>query len=219
MTRAVPRWGLVSAAAAPVLLVGGFTLAARLAPDGFDQVSATISALAARDAAHREVMTVALAGLGVCHVVTSAALRPARNAGRLVLAAGGIATVGAAGAPLPAGGGSSTLHVATAAAAFASLAAWPSVAWPVPPGASGVPVPTAKGLLSRRAGLSSSVGLLALTGWLVGELVLDRGVVGLAERVAATAQALWPLAVAVSLARGGIRPRDRNRPQPRVSLR
>ena len=44
--RGVPWWGVISAAAAPVLLIGGWTVAAGLQPR-FDPVSDTISALAA----------------------------------------------------------------------------------------------------------------------------------------------------------------------------
>ena len=35
----VPRWGVLSSVAAPVLLIGGWTLAARLQPGGFDSVT------------------------------------------------------------------------------------------------------------------------------------------------------------------------------------
>ena len=45
--RDVPWWGVVSSVAAPVLLVGGFTVAASLQP-GFNPVADTVSALAAR---------------------------------------------------------------------------------------------------------------------------------------------------------------------------
>jgi hypothetical protein len=51
--RSVPWWGLVSSAAAPVLLVGGWTLAAGLQPGSFDAVAGTISSLAAEGAADR----------------------------------------------------------------------------------------------------------------------------------------------------------------------
>ena len=123
----VPAWGLLGAAAAPVLLIGGWTLAAALQPEGFSSVVDTISALAARDAANREVMTVALAGVGVCHLVTAAALRPAAPAGRLLLALGGLATLGVAAFPLPAGGGGFAAHTVTAATAFGALAVWPAL--------------------------------------------------------------------------------------------
>ena len=76
--RGVPWWGLVSSAAAPVLMVGGWTAAASLQPR-FDPVADTVSALAAPGAADRWVMTLALAGTGACHVITGLALRPASS--------------------------------------------------------------------------------------------------------------------------------------------
>jgi len=77
VVRGVPWWGLVSSAVAPVLLVGGWTVAAGLQPGSFNAVADTISSLAAEGAADRWVMTLALAGVGACHVVTGLALRPA----------------------------------------------------------------------------------------------------------------------------------------------
>jgi uncharacterized protein DUF998 len=83
----IPWWVFVSAVAAPVLLVGGWTIAAAQQPHGYDPVRDTISALAAQGAADRWIMTSALAGVGACYVVTAAGLRPARAAGRVVFAA------------------------------------------------------------------------------------------------------------------------------------
>ena len=45
--RIVPWWGVVSSAMAPVLLVGGWTVAAGRQPPAFDPVADTVSALAA----------------------------------------------------------------------------------------------------------------------------------------------------------------------------
>ena len=42
----VPRWGVLSALLAPLLLVGGWTVAAALRPDAYDPVRRTISDLA-----------------------------------------------------------------------------------------------------------------------------------------------------------------------------
>ncbi len=194
-----------------MLLVGGFLLAGSLTPGGFDQVAGTISDLAARDAAHPKVMTTALAGLGVCHLLTAAALRPARLPGRAVLAVGGLASIGVAAAPLPAGGGTSAVHGVAAATAFAALALWPALAWrPSRPGtptprhdvpAGALPAPDRLGLLRPVPSLVAAGALLGLTAWFAVELRADRGLVGASERAAAVAQALWPLAVVVSLRR------------------
>jgi hypothetical membrane protein len=192
----VARWALLSAAAAPVLLIGGWTLAAARQPAGFDPLTATISALAAYDATDRWVMTSAFAGLGVCHVTTALGLRPAALPGRAVLAAGGVATVLVAVFPLPAVG-ESTLHTVAAATAFGALAVWPALAWRRGSGVAGW------GLRPVVSMVAATV-LLALVGWFVIELGSGERV-GLAERVAAGAQALWPLAVTITAYRSGAR--------------
>ena len=106
----MPWWGVVSSAVAPLLLAGGWTVAAGLQPRSFNPVAGTISSLAAQGATGRQVMTLALAGVGACHVLTGLALRPAALAGRLILMAGGAATVLVAANPEPAGGGGSLPH-------------------------------------------------------------------------------------------------------------
>ncbi|SCL30751.1 Protein of unknown function [Micromonospora pallida] len=179
--RVVPRWALLSATAAPVLLIGGWTLGAARQPGGFDQVVGTISALAALDATDRWIMTVALLGLGICHCVTAAGLRPLRATGRLLFALGGVATVAVAAFPLPDAHGSSPAHGLAAAVAFGALALWPALAVP------------------RRWGAGAAGVLLALVGWFVVELVTGGSRIGLAERVAAGAEALAPLLVALTL--------------------
>jgi hypothetical protein len=55
--RDVPWWGVVSSAATPLVLVGGWTIAASLQPLPVDPVAGTVSALAAVGAADRWVMT------------------------------------------------------------------------------------------------------------------------------------------------------------------
>jgi len=168
---------------APVALIGGWTVAAALQRGGFDQVTETISALAARDADHREVMTAALAAVGVAHLTTAVALRSAGRPARLLHGVGGAATVLVAVFPLPGGDGHSAAHTTAAAVAFGTLAAWPAlVRRPVDRAAAGV--------------------LLGLVGWFAVELIGDGAHVGLSERVAAGAQAIWPL-LAVLRSRAG----------------
>ncbi len=185
--RTVPRWALVSAASAPVLLIGGWQLAAAHQPGGFDPVSQTISALAAHGATDRWIMTTGLAGVGACHVITALGLRPAAVAGRVLLAVGGAATVAVAAFPQPVTG-ASTVHVTAAAIAFPALALWPALTWQrgTQPG--------------RAVSLAAASGLLGLLGWFGLEYLGSGARIGLAERALAGAQALWPLA-AVLLAR------------------
>src|SRR5690348_7748475 len=124
---AVPWWGVVSSAVAPVLLAGGWTVAAGLQPHPVNAVASTISALAADGAADRWVMTLVLLAVGACDVVTGLALRPAAVPGRLILIAGGIAGVLVAATPEPARGGSPA-HALWAAIGFIALTVWRSAA-------------------------------------------------------------------------------------------
>ncbi len=177
----VPWWAVVSATCAPIFAVGGWTVAAGRQPGGFDSVTHTISALAARGATDRWIMTAGLAGLGCCHVLTSLGLRPAARPGRLVLLVGGVATVLVAAFPQPVVG-SSTAHVWAAATGFVSLSVWPALAW------------------RRAATLAATILLLGIVGWFAAELFGEGGLIGLSERFAVGSQALCPL-VAVLLAR------------------
>ncbi|WP_431726870.1 DUF998 domain-containing protein [Verrucosispora sp. TAA-831] len=186
--RVVPGWALVSAVVAPVLLIGGWTLGAARQPGGFDQVTGTISALAAVGATDRWIMTVALAGLGLCHCVTAAGLRPLAPAGRALLALGGVATLAVAVFPLPADGGGSVPHTLAAAVAFGALALWPALA---------------RAAGRRAPWVALAVGLLLPVAWFVAEMAVDGGRVGLAERVAAGAEAFAPLLVVTALRRTG----------------
>lgn len=162
-------WG--SALLAPIVLIGGWTAAAARQPAGYDATRDTISALAAQDASDRWLMTTSFAVLGACHIVTALGFREAAPAGRGVLVLGGALAIGVAIFPEPA-----AAHVPVATGSFVALAAWPVLAR----------VPT------RRAGLVASVVLGALL--VVLGLSLDSRRTGLTERVAAGAEAVWPLA-------------------------
>jgi hypothetical membrane protein len=190
LVRDVPWWGVLSSAAAPVLLAGGWTVAATLQPGSFDQVTQTISALAGHGATDRWVMSLALLGVGACHVSTGLALRPAASPGRILLMIGGVATALVAAYPVPAGAGHSVPHTASAAVAFLALAVWPAFG-----GRRGPAVPW---VLRPAVCVGASVALLCLLGWFYLELSAGGRQLGLAERVAAEAQALWPLAVVIT---------------------
>ena len=192
--RSVPWWGVLSSAAAPVLLIGGWTVAAVRQPAVFDSTVDTISALAALDATDRVVMTAALAGLGAAHVGTALALRQAATPGRVLLAAGGVATILVAGFPLPAEG-TSRAHVLAAGVVFLALAGWPALG-----GRKGTGVPWS---LRRRVSVIAAGVLLALVAAFAVALASDTRV-GLFERIAAGSQALWPLAVVLSARRAAV---------------
>jgi hypothetical membrane protein len=187
--RAVPWWGVISAAAAPVLLIGGWTVAAGLQPR-FDPVADTVSALAAIGATDRWVMTLVFLLVGACYIITGMALRPAKTPGRLILIAGAVAGMLVAANPEHPGGFGSVPHFVFASIGLAGLTLWPAGAW-----RRGPAVPWA---LRPAAAAVAVVALFALLAWFGTELILGAGQVGLAERVAGAAQAAWPLAVVLS---------------------
>ncbi len=189
MVNRIPWWAVASATAAPVLLGVGLTLAQSRQPSGYDPTRDTISALASYGATDRWVMASALAGLGICHVITATGLRPVRTSGRLVLGGGGAATVMVAVFAQPAHG-NSRLHTAAAAIALTALAIWPLFIARRGPWAP---------LLTRPSSVAASVVLVALVAWFVADL--HGGERGLAERAAVGAEALWPLAVVVTTRR------------------
>lgn len=185
----VPWWGVVSSVMGPVLLVSGWTVAAQLQQPGFDPVSGTVSALMAVGAADRWVMTVALLAVGVCYIVSGAALRPAGTAGRVILIVGAIAGMMVALNP-ERPDGASAWHAVWAGLGFAGLAAWPLGAWQ-----RGPSVPWGLRPGTCLAGVAVQVLLLA---WFVAELLLGGGWTGLTERLVGLAQALVVLTVMVS---------------------
>ena len=189
VVRDVPWWGVVSAAAAPLLLVGGWTAAADLQPQ-FDPVANTVSALAAVGATDRWVMSATFVVVGLCDVITALALRPARVAGRLILIVGAISGMLVAAYPEHPGGFGSVPHFVLAATGFALLTTWPLGACQ-----RGAAVPWA--LLPGAAAFAIAVQFLLLA-WFGAELILGAGQAGLAERLMGAAQAVWPLTVVLS---------------------
>jgi hypothetical membrane protein len=198
--RDVPWWGVVSAAAAPVLLVSGWTVAADLQPR-FDPVADTVSALAAIGATDRWVMTLTFVVVGLCDVLTALALRPARRPGRVLLLVGAVSGLLVAANPeRPGGFGSvghfgSVPHFVLAATGLALLTIWPlgarrrgpAVPWALRPGAAAAAVAVQ----------------FALLAWFGAELATGAGQAGLAERIMGAGQASWPLAVVLSVVLSG----------------
>jgi hypothetical membrane protein len=189
-----PQWGVLAAAAAPVLLVGGWTLAAARQPPTYDPQTDTLSALAAEGASDRWIMTLVFAATGLCYVLTAIALRLPALPGRIALATGGAATILVAVFPEPNGGTSDT-HGVAAAIASSAVAVWPALAarresqvpWPLRPMAS----------------VTLSVVLIALLVWFVSELRRDMNA-GLSERMAAGSEALWVGLAATILRRSAL---------------
>jgi hypothetical membrane protein len=137
-------------------------------PASYRSVHDTISALAARGATDRWIMTLAFLVLGACHVVTGGALR------RPVLVLGGVATALLALAPQPAHG-SSSAHEIIAGIALIALALWP--------------------VRDGRVGRIAALVLVALLVVFAVSLQTAAGTGGW-ERALTVSQALWP-AIAV----------------------
>jgi hypothetical membrane protein len=187
--RGVAWWGAISAVAAPVLLIGGWTVAAGLQPR-FDPMADTVSALAAIGATDRWVMSGVFVLVGACYILTALALRSAKTGGRLILIAGAIAGMLVAANPEHAGGFGSVPHFVFASLGFAGLTLWPAGAVRKGPEAPW-------GL--RVAPAAAAVALqFALLAWFGTELIMAGGQAGLAERIMGGAQAAWPLAVVLS---------------------
>jgi hypothetical protein len=190
VVRAVPWWGVVSSAAAPVLMAGGWTVAAALQPHSYSQVADTVSALAAPGAADPWVMTATFLAVSACDVITGLALRPARALGRLILVAGAVAGILVAANPELPGTRFPLPHMMWAAVGCAALVSWPAAAW-----RRGPSVPWG---LRPVVSAGAVAVLAALLAWFAAELITAGGQTGLAERIFGAGQALWPLAVVVS---------------------
>jgi hypothetical membrane protein len=186
--RDVPWWGVISAVAAPVLLIGGWTVAAGL-QTRYDPVSETVSSLAAIGATDRWVMSLVFLLVGACYVITALGMRPAKTAGRLVLITGAVAGMLVAASPEHPGGFGSVPHFIWASIGFAGLTTWPAFSWRRGPAVPWVLRPAA-------AAVAVAV-LFGLLTWFGTELILAGHQVGVAERVMGAAQTAWPLTVVV----------------------
>lgn len=189
--RLVPWWALLSSGCAPVLLVGGWTIAALLQGPGYDPATQTISVLAADGASGQWLMTGMLIALGFCHLITSYGLRTAALAGRVALACGGVSAIALSLSPPPSSGGS-LRHGSVVAIGFALLAVWPVLAadhsragpWALRPAPS----------------LAASALMAVGAAWFLVELQ-SHGAAGVAERILTFAQSLWPFVVVTSCLR------------------
>ena len=195
--RGVPWWGVVSSAVTPVLLIGGWTIAAGLQQQPFDPIRQSVSTLAGVGAADRWVMTVAFIVIAACYITTAVALRPAALAGRLVLIAAGLAGILVAASPMAPAGGFSLAHAFWSALGFAFLAAWPLASRQ-----HGLMVPWA---LRPTPAFGATLVITVLLAWFLAELITHGGQIGLAERALGCAQAVWPLLVVLSCRRSGAR--------------
>jgi hypothetical membrane protein len=185
----MPWWGVVSSVLAPVLLIGGWTTAADLQPVPFDPISRGISALAAQGMPYRTLITTALLGVGACNIATGLALRPAAEAGRVMLIFGGVSSMLIAANPQHSHSGSLP-HVIFSVTGVVLMILWPLAAMRQEPDA-----PIA---LRPQAAWAYGLVTLSLLLWFTVELSSGREL-GLAERAVAADQSLWPLIVVLSV--------------------
>jgi hypothetical membrane protein len=186
----VPWWVLAAAASAPVLLIGGWSIAERLQPTTYSPARDTISFLAGRGATDPWVMTAAIAALGACYVIAASGLPAVTRAGRLVLAIGGIATILVSALPLP-HVGTSQSHGLAAAVGFVALTIWPLATLRRN-------APQTPWALRAPAGIAAGAVLIGFVTWF-GVSLLSHDMVGVSERAAAAAESLWPLIVVISI--------------------
>src|SRR5882757_6537430 len=125
--RLVAWWALLSSGIAPVILVGGWTVAEVLEGPDYNPVTQTISVLAAGGSRVYWVLTAMLVCVGACYLVTAWGLHAAHLAGRLSLGGGGVAAILLAIFPAPATGGSLP-HGSVVTVGFTLLALWPVLA-------------------------------------------------------------------------------------------
>lgn len=191
----MPWWGMTTATAAPLLLIGGLMIAAELQPPGFANFSGTISSLAGQGATDSWVMTLTIAMVGACDIVTGLALRGAALAGRLVLIGAGVCGMLVAAFPERLGG--SSVHAFWAGLGFAGLVLWPAFARRRGADGNG-DVPWALRPWTRA---QVTATLAALTLWFAAEEATRGPMMGLAERTAIIAQTVWPFLVVLSCRR------------------
>lgn len=171
-------------------MVTGWSVAARLQPRSFNPVAEPVSALAAVGAADRWIMSLTFVVVGICVFVTGLALRPARQAGRVMLMAGAVAGMLVAVFPEHPGVSFPVPHMICAAIGCTGVVGWPAGAW-----RRGPSVPWA---LRPAVSAGAVAVLLALVTWFGVELITFGGLTGLAERIFGGGLALWPLVVVAS---------------------
>lgn len=186
LLKPVPWWAAAAAGASPVLLIGGFSVAAALQPSSYDPVRDTISELARPGATDSWVMTSALAGVGLCYLLVALGLRPAAARGRILLGCGGVATLSIAVFRQPRQGYSLAHELAVIAAAATCCT------WPVFASHRRLAAP----LLRRPPSFAAAGVSIGLVVWYA--LESHGALLGVAERCAATAPPLWMLAVVVT---------------------
>jgi hypothetical protein len=190
-SRTVHGWAIACAGLSPVLLIVGWLAAGVVQPASYSPVRQTISVLSGQAGTDRWIMTGALLLVGVCDLLAAAGLGGIRASARILLAVAGLAGIGIAASPEPAGG-STVRHLAWTAMGAVTITIWP--AFTARRGASR-PL-----ILSVRGAAVVTAVFAALLGWLVIE-TQGGSLLGLAERLTSGIQTCWPFIVALALQR------------------
>lgn len=183
---AVRTSALLSAVAAPIVLVAATIVGGFMAPESYDAARQTISDLATI-APGGWVMTLGIGLSGALTVITGLGLRGVRRTARLMLGAAGTCGILVALIPVNLNEGA---HLIVAAGNLGLYAVWPLVTLSRKRSAPRSLRPTAS--------IAASGVLLALLGWVLYE-TQGGDQLGIAERVCVTANLIWPLVVSFSL--------------------
>jgi FtsH-binding integral membrane protein len=142
-------------------------------------------------------MTAALFLAGGCYLLTAVGLAGVRRSARLLLIVAGVAVIGIATSPEPASGPTAR-HLAWTVLGAVTITVWPAFV-----ARRGSPRPR---ILSVYGSVAVTVVFVALLGWFFAE-AQGGSMVGLAERVTTSVEALWPSVVALALRRTNWRTR------------
>jgi hypothetical membrane protein len=188
---AVHSAAIISAGLAPILLTGAYLIASIFQPASYSPMRKTISAMAGQAGTDRWIMTGGIFLVGCCYLVTAAGLSGVRASARALLIVAGLAGIGIASSPEPAGG-ATPRHLAWTVLGAITTAVWPALA-----ARRSSPRPL---ILSKYGSAAVTAVFVALLGWL---FIETRGgsVLGLAERLTSSIQTCWPFIIALTLRR------------------
>jgi hypothetical membrane protein len=198
---AARQWAIISAGLAPILLTGAYLIAGIFQPASYSPVRQTISVMAGQAGTDRWIMTGGIFLTGCCYLVTAAGLTGARASARALLVVAGLAGIGIAASPEPAGG-ATPRHLAWTVLGAVTTAVWPAFA-----ARRASPRPLIQSVYGTAAVTAVFVALL---GWLLIE-TRDGTVLGLAERLTSSIQTCWPFIIALAL-------RRTRRPHPGLAI-
>lgn len=186
----VPRWAILSAGLAPIVLVGAWLVADSLQPRTYSPIRDTVSVLAGLDGTDRWIMTWALFVICGCYLVTAFGLVGLGLPARVLLIVAGMCSAGIALSPEPPSG-PTTAHLTWTAIGGVTIAIWPAVA--------GWHLQDRPLVLSTRPSIAVSVLFVGLLAWVVLEAREGGSDLGLAERLDSGIQTCWPFVVALVL--------------------